>query len=64
MGKNTVLITGNSMLSNINEKTLNSRYPVKVRSFPGANTEDLQDYVKPLIKKSPKKVILVIGKTI
>ena len=34
---------------------------MKVRSFPGANTRDLQDYVKPLIRKRPDKIIIVIG---
>ena len=32
---NTILITGDSMLSNINERMLSSKYK-KVRSFPGA----------------------------
>ena len=36
--ENSVLITGDSMPSKINEKTLSSRYPIKVRSFPAANT--------------------------
>eukprot|EP00112_Aurelia_sp_Birch-Aquarium-sp1_P022599 Seg642.3 transcript_id=Seg642.3/GoldUCD/mRNA.D3Y31 product="hypothetical protein" protein_id=Seg642.3/GoldUCD/D3Y31 len=41
--KNTVLVVGDSMVSNINEKTLSRKYHMKVRSFPGANTRDLQD---------------------
>ena len=59
--KNTVLVIGDSMISNINEKTLSRKYHMKVRSFPGANTRDLQDYVKPLIRKRPDKIIIVIG---
>ena len=59
--KNTVLVVGDSMVSNINEKTLSRKYHMKVRSFPGANTRDLQDYVKPLIRKKPDKIIIVIG---
>ena len=34
---------------------------MKVRSFPGANTRDFQDYVKPLIRKRPDKIIIVIA---
>ena len=49
------------MISNINENTLSSKYFTKVRSFPGSTTEDLQDYIKPLIRKQPDKIILVIG---
>ena len=33
------------MVSNINEKTLSRKFHMNVRSFPGANTRDLQDYV-------------------
>ena len=43
--RNTILITGDSMLSNINERTLS----------------DMFDYIKPLLKKRPEKIILVIG---
>ena len=59
--KNTALVLGDSMVSNINEKTLSRKFHMKVRSFPGANTRDLQDYVKPLIRKRPDKIIIVIG---
>ena len=34
---------------------------MKARSFPGANTRDIQDYVKQSIRKSPDKIIIVIG---
>ena len=34
---------------------------VKVRSFPGATTHDMKDYIKPLLKKKPDNVILHIG---
>lgn len=59
--KNTVLVLGDSMVSKINEKTQSRKYHMKVRSFSGANTRDLQDYVKPLIRTKPDKIIIVIG---
>ena len=59
--RNTILITGDSMLSNINERTLSRKYKTKIRSFPGATVSDMFDYTKPLLKKRPEKIILVIG---
>ena len=59
--KDTVLIVGDSMLFNINENTLSRRYHTKVRSFPGSTVVDLHDYIKPLLRKQPDKIILVIG---
>ena len=59
--KNTVLIVGDSMLKNINEWTLSRRYTTKVRCFRGSTVDDLHDYIKPLLRKRPDKIILVIG---
>ena len=59
--KNTVLIVGDSMLNNIDERTLSKRYTTKVRCFRGSTVNDLHDYIKPLIRKKPDKIILVIG---
>ena len=49
------------MLTNINERTLSKKYNTKVRSFPGASVRGLFDYLKPLLKKKPGKIILIIG---
>ena len=51
--KDTVLIVGDSMISNINENTLSRRYQTKVRSFQRSTIKDLHDYIKPLLKKKP-----------
>ena len=59
--KNTVLIAGDSMLSNIHENTLSQRYHTKVRCFKGSTIADLYDHLKPLIKKKPAKIILMVG---
>ena len=32
-----------------------------MKSFPGATIEDMYDYLKPLLKKCPKNIILHIG---
>ena len=47
--KTTTFIVGDSIVSGIE---------VKVKSFPGATTEDMHDYIKPLLKKCPKNIIL------
>ena len=59
--KDIVLIVGDSMISNIDENTLSRRYQTKVRSFQGSTIKDLHDYIKPLLKKKPDKIVLVIG---
>ena len=59
--KNTVLIVGDSMLNNIDERTLSKRYMTKVRCFRGSTVSDLHDYIKSLLRKKPDKIILVIG---
>ena len=43
--KNTVLIVGDSMLNNIDERTLSKRYTTKVRCFRGSTVSDLNDYI-------------------
>eukprot|EP00795_Rhopilema_esculentum_P002682 gene2682-891_t len=49
------------MLSHINERTLSHRYTTKVRSFLGATADDLHDYIQPLCRKKPDKIMLVVG---
>ena len=59
--KNTILITGDSILNNVEESSLRKKFNVKVRSFPGADVRDMYDYIAPLLRKEPKHVILHIG---
>eukprot|EP00112_Aurelia_sp_Birch-Aquarium-sp1_P005100 Seg158.2 transcript_id=Seg158.2/GoldUCD/mRNA.D3Y31 product="hypothetical protein" protein_id=Seg158.2/GoldUCD/D3Y31 len=59
--KNTILVVGDSMINNVDERKLGRRYQTKVRSFSGATTTDLEDYLKPLLRKKPDKIILVVG---
>ena len=58
---NTVLITGDSLLNNLEERRMNKQYPVKVRPFPGADTQDMFDFIAPLLKRMPTYIILHIG---
>ena len=59
---NTILIAGDSLISKIDQRTLSRRYNMGVRSFPSATTDDMFDYLKPLLKKAPEKILLVIGR--
>ena len=57
-----ILIVGDSLLNNIDESRLSTKNRrVKVRAFPGATTDDLQHYVKPLSSRRPSHVILRAG---
>ena len=51
------------MSHHIDQLTLSRRYNMRVKSFPDAMTDDMFDYLKPLLKKAPEKIILVIGTT-
>ena len=55
--KNTILITGDSILNNIEKSTLRKKFNVKVRAFLGADVKYMYDYL-PLLRKGPKHVVL------
>ena len=61
--ENTLLITGDSMINQLDEQRLSKSVngSVKVRAFAGANIEDMYNYIAPLLKKEPKVIILHIG---
>ena len=60
--KDTCLIVGDSILAGIDENRLSTgKHKVKVRYFPGARTDDMYDYMKPLLRKLPDYIILHIG---
>ena len=61
----TILIKGDSILNNIDEKGISTKIanvPVKVRPFSGATIDDMYSYIQPLLLKKPKTIILHIGK--
>ena len=60
--KNATLIAGDSMITGVDETTISRKgRVVKVRSFSGATIEDIYDYLKPILKKCPDKIILHVG---
>ena len=34
---------------------------VRVSSFPGSTTHDMVDYIKPILRKEPSKLVLHVG---
>ena len=62
--KETVVIAGDSLVKNIFGTTMGKQDPrhcYVVKGFPGATVSDMEDYVKPITRKSPDKVILHVG---
>ena len=60
--RNTTLIDGDSMLSGPKEIRISKRdRKVEVENFLGATIDDMYDYIKPLLKKYPDKIILLVG---
>ena len=60
--RDQVIVCGDSLLNNIEGKGLSSKcLKANVKNFPGATSEDMIDFVKPLLKKKPKYLMLHIG---
>ena len=59
--KPKVFITGDSLTKDLHGWMMSRTKQVKVHTFPGATTTDMQDFLIPLIKKEPKEILLHIG---
>ena len=60
--RSQVIVCGDSLLNNIDGNGISSKSTKAiVRNFPGANSYDMTDYIKPIIKKNPKYLILHVG---
>ena len=62
--KKTAVIVGDSIVWNVPSRSLNQslkEYFSIVKSFPGATTQDMKDYIKPTIARKPDLVILHTG---
>ena len=47
--KNTILITGDSILNNIQQSRISNKFKVKVRAFSGVHIEDMFSYIAPFV---------------
>ena len=59
--KEKVIIIGDSMTKFVDPKKLSKKCQVESRSFPGVTVEDMQDFVKPLVRRKPDKVTIHVG---
>ena len=63
-GKEMVVIAGDSIVKNIIGPKMSADYPDHyyiVKPFPGATVSDMEDFIKPLTRRSPDKMILHVG---
>ena len=54
-------MAGDSMVKNLKGWLMSRKKNVRVYSFPGATTEDMEFFLKPLIARQPEEIILHIG---
>ena len=59
--KKEVFIIGDSMIKHVNGQEVSRNESVKVRSHPGATTDDFIDYVRPTVQKKPNLIIIHSG---
>ena len=50
--KPTIVIAGDSIIKDIKGWLMTRNKRVKISSFPGANTEDMKDFLTPLLRKN------------
>lgn len=57
------VIVGDSIVKGLRQEKIspNSNDKVTVRSFPGAITSDMKDYIKPILKRNPKRFVIRVG---
>ena len=58
---NTILITGDLILNNLEERRMNKKYPAKIRAFPGDDIHDMFHFISSLIQRRHQYIIQHIG---
>ena len=56
-----VMIAGDSVLKHLQGHKMSRNSRVQISSFPGCTTEDMHDFIKPLLRKNPDEIILHVG---
>ena len=60
--KGTVVIVGDSVMSGIREELFKTdKHNVKAKFFRGGTIEDMEDNIKPVLKREPDYIILHVG---
>ena len=60
-GKPTIVIAGDSIVKDVKGWLMSRDKHVKVNSFSGANMEDMEDFLTPIIRRKPNEIILHVG---
>ena len=60
-GKPTIVIAGDSIAKDVKGWLMSRDKHVKVNSFSGANIEDMEDFLTPIILRKPDEIILHVG---
>ena len=61
-GRKTVVVAGDSIIKYVKGWELsNSEQNVAVKSFSGATVEDMNDFLKPTIRRQPDKLLIHVG---
>ena len=51
--KNSIIIVGHSIVKHLIGRGISKKNHVKIKTNPNARTEDINDYIKPSIRKKP-----------
>ena len=57
----TTVVAGDSILKGLKGWLMARDGSIKVHSFAGATTQDMQDYIKPLLSRKPSRIVLHTG---
>ena len=61
INKKNLSLKRENVIQHIRGWSISKSNKVVVKSFPGATTEDMEDFVKPLLRKKPDNVVLHTG---
>ena len=59
--KKNIVVVGDSIIKNVNGRDVSRGDSVKIRPHPWASAEDLNDHIKPAIRKNPDIVVIHTG---
>ena len=59
--RKNVFVVGDSMLNNISERGISKQHSVKVRNFPGATTEGINEEIDDILQSKLDLVIINAG---
>ena len=61
IGRKEIIIAGDSILKHLQDHKMSKNSRIKVSSFPGCTTLDMKDSIKPLLRRNPDEIIILVG---